>query len=143
MPEILHPNPRNNNPDPSHDTRQHQQRGIIPHNRQRRIILQLRRRIRCLAHIPRPTPDAKTTSHADDEDEPGHEQYNIAPGHGEGVVPFIVRGVEEVIGLRNVRAGAGQWGALVDVVERRKVRVACWMGLFQRRFGVCLLARCY
>lgn len=85
--EILHPNPSDNNPQPRHDSRQRNQRGIVPHNGQGRIILQLRRRVRRLSHIPCPAPDTETAAHTDHESQPGNNEYDPPPPLCFGVVP--------------------------------------------------------
>ena len=110
MPKILHPHPRHNHPNPSHNPRQHHQRRIIPHNRQRRIIFQLRRRIRRLPNIPRPAPLFETRAHGHSEDEPRRPQNYVPPADSRGVVPLEIF----FCGSRAVRGqgrvGSGKWG---------------------------------
>lgn len=89
MPEILHPHPCHDNPDPSHHPRQDDQRRIISHDGQRRIIFQFWRCVWSLAYIPRPAPNAKTGTHAYDEYDPRREQQYPTPRTRFGVIPLL------------------------------------------------------
>jgi len=114
--KILHAHPSNHNPHPAHHRRQHHQRRIIPDNRQGGIVLKLRRRIRRRAYIPRPTPHAEAGSHAHYEHEPCHDQNDVAPPLGLGVVPCAGRigggrdGGEEGVGGGGDERGGGRDG---------------------------------
>lgn len=85
--KVLHSNPSHNHPDPRHNSRENNQRRVVPHYRKRRIILQLWRRVRCFADIPRPAPDLEAAADPDNKDQPGDHQDNPAPPLGLGVVP--------------------------------------------------------
>lgn len=146
--KVLHPHPGDNNPDPSHDTRQHHQGRVVADDGQRRVVLQLRGRIGRLADVPGPAPDTEAGAHADDKDDPGDGENNVAPGRSRAVVPFVQGDI--VLGLRglgrDVGGGAGEGGALAVVQDLgREVTVGARHRLSERRVrdGGCVLSRCH
>ncbi len=88
VPKVLEAHPRADGPHPRHDGgRQRQQRRVVADDGQRRVVLELGRRVRRLAHVPRPAPHAHAAAHADHEDGPRGQQDGPAPALRLGVVP--------------------------------------------------------
>lgn len=87
--KILHSDPGNNHPHPTHHSRQHHQCRIISNNWQSRIVFKLRRRVRRFAYIPCPTPDTQTAAHAYDDNNPGHDKDDPTPPFRLAIIPFV------------------------------------------------------
>lgn len=126
MLKVLHPNPSNHNPDPRHDSRENDKSRIVPDNGQCGIILELWRRVRRLADIPRPAPDLEAAAHADDEHEPGHNEDNPPPPLCFGVVPDdILRRAFDVLRVRCKRGFRAVDRAVCGVWLEGEVGVCC------------------
>ena len=104
MLKVFHPHPGNCHPHPSHDTRKNDQRRIIPHDWECRIVFQLGRRVRCLAYIPSPTPNVETAAHSHNEKNPRHDKDDPSPPTRLRIVPFRRRW------RGNSRRKRGEWG---------------------------------
>jgi hypothetical protein len=89
MSKILHANPRRDNPDPGHDTRQDHQAGVVPRDGQRRVVLELWRRVGSRAHVPGPAPYPKAAPHANHKHDPGDYQNDPTPPFRLGIVKLF------------------------------------------------------
>jgi len=79
MPEVFHADPSCNNPNPRHDSREDHERWVISHDWQGGIVFELGRCVGRSAHVPCPAPYVQARAHADDEDEPRHDQNDPSP----------------------------------------------------------------
>ena len=89
--EILHAHPGDDDPHPAGNSRTHNQSGIVASNGQGCVVFQIGWCIRCLAHVPRPAPDAEAGAHSYNKDYPRRYQHDPAPPFGLTVIPFVVR----------------------------------------------------
>ena len=124
MAKVLHADPRHHDPHPCRHAGEHNKRRVVADDGQGGVVLELGRRVRRLAHIPRPAPHAQARPHAHHEHDPRQRQDRPPPPLRLGVVVLRRR---RRCATERWRRGAGVWGAAARGACAGWVR--CWWRL--------------